>query len=151
MPKQIIPLSAIQIDKAKPQTKEIKMFDGGGLYLLITPTGGKLWNMKYRFGGKEKKLSFGAYPALSLTDARQRREEAKKLLTSGIDPSAMKKALKATSKDIAANTFESIARLWHHKFSSAGKWSTVHAADIPATMAIKTMNLMRANPLLLFR
>jgi integrase len=130
MPKQIIPLSDKKIDKAQPQAKEVKMFDGGGLYILITPTGGKLWNMKFRFNGKEKKLSLGAYPALSLTDARQRREDAKKLLANGVDPGEMKKALKTASKDIATNTFESIARQWHLKHSTAGKWSQGHSADI---------------------
>lgn len=140
MPKQIQPLSDIQIKNAKPTPKEIKLFDGGGLFLFIAPLkrdskgkplpASKLWRFKYRFGGKEKLLSFGAYPALSLADARLRREEAKKLLANGIDPSEMKKALKSSDKEIAANTFEAIAREWHLKFSSAGKWSPVHASDI---------------------
>jgi len=130
MPKRIIPLSAIKIDKAKPQGKEVKLYDGGGLFLLITPSGGKLWNLKYRYAGKEKKLALGAYPMVSLEAARQRREEAKKLLANSVDPGEMKKVLKSTAKDKTANTFEVVAREWHHKFSSAGKWSTSHAADI---------------------
>jgi len=130
MPKKIIPLSAMKIEKAKPQEKDVKMFDGGGLYLLITPTGGKLWYLKYRFGGKEKKLSFGAYPTLSLDAARQRREETKKLLSNGVDPGEMKKILKTANSNMAINTFEIVAREWHHKFASAGKWSESHAADI---------------------
>lgn len=130
MPKRIIPLSAIKIDKAKPQGKEVKLYDGGGLFLLITPSGGKLWNLKYRYAGKEKKLALGAYPMVSLEAARQRREEAKKLLANGVDPGEMKKVLKSTAKDKTANTFEVVAREWHHKFSSAGKWSPRHAADI---------------------
>ena len=72
MPKLIIPLTDMKVDKAKPQTKEVKMYDGGGLYLLLTPKGGKLWNLKYRFGGKEKKLAFGAFPLVSLESARHR-------------------------------------------------------------------------------
>jgi integrase len=130
MPKKIIPLSAAKVDKAKPQEKEVKMYDGGGLFLLITPSGGKLWYLKYRFGGKEKKLAFGAYPILSLDAARQRREETKKLLANGVDPGEMKKVLRSTSNDSASNTFEIVAREWHHKFSTAGKWSQSHAADI---------------------
>ncbi len=130
MPKKIIPLSALKIDKTKPQEKEVKLYDGGGLFLLITPSGGKLWNLKYRYGGKEKKLALGAYPLVSLEAARQRREDAKKLLANDMDPGEMKKVLKSAAKDKAANTFEVVAREWHHKFSSAGKWSPSHAADI---------------------
>jgi len=108
MPKRIMPLTNTQIDKAKPQAKETKMFDGGGLYLLITPTGGKLWYLKFRYAGKEGKLSFGTYPAISLADARQRREEAKKLIANGVDPRNVKKAQKAAQGEQSANTFEVI-------------------------------------------
>lgn len=130
MPKRILPLSDIQVKTAKPQEKEYKLMDGFGLFLLVTPTNGKLWRFDYRFGEKRKTLAIGIYPATSLADARQRREDAKKLLANGVDPGEMKKALKTTGREIAANTFESIAREWHNKFSSAGKWSTVHSADI---------------------
>ena len=130
MPKRIAPLSEIQVRTAKPQEKEYKIMDGYGLFLLITPTNGKLWRFDYRIGDKRKTMAIGAYPALSLADARQRREDAKKLLANGVDPCEMKKTLKAADKDIVANTFEAIARQWHLKFSSAGKWSTIHAADI---------------------
>ena len=78
MPKRMVPLSEMQVNKAKPQAKEKKIFDGGGLFLLVTPTNGKLRRFKYRFGGKEKLLTFGSYPQISLADARQRREDAKK-------------------------------------------------------------------------
>ncbi len=130
MPKKIVPLSATKIDKAKPQAKDVKMYDGGGLYLLISPSGGKLWYLKYRFGDKEKKLALGPYPTLTLDAARKRREEAKKFLLNGVDPGAMKQVLKSTVKHASANTFELVAREWHHKFSTAGKWSPSHAEDI---------------------
>lgn len=130
MPKKIMPLSATKVAKAKPQEKETKLYDGGGLFLLITPSGGKLWYLKYRYGGKEKKLALGAYPFVSLETARERREDARKLLANGVDPGEMKKVLRTASKDTAANSFEVVAREWHHKFSSAGKWSPNHAADI---------------------
>ncbi len=116
MPKRIQPLSDIQVKNAKPAPKDVKLFDGGGLFLLITPTGGKLWHMKYRFSGKEKKLAFGAYPSISLADARKRREEARKLLANGVDPGDVKKAQKAAGELQAENSFEVIAREWHAKF-----------------------------------
>lgn len=125
MPKRIAPLSSTQVEKAKPKEKEYKLYDGGGLFLLITPTGGRLWNFKYRFSGKEKKLSLGAYPAVSLADARQRRENAKKLLANGVDPNEAKKAQKASQCELDANTFEVIGREWHNKF--AHTWVPSHA------------------------
>ena len=79
MPKRTLPLSELQVRNAKPKDKEYKLSDGQGLYLLVTPSGGKLWRMKYRFGGTEKLLTFGAYSTVTLTDARTRREDAKKL------------------------------------------------------------------------
>ena len=130
MPKRIAPLSDAQIKNAKPQEKDYKLMDGFGLFLLITPTNGKLWRFDYRFDNKRKMLALGAYPSVTLAEARQRREDAKKLLANGIDPGAMKKTLKSTGKELAANTFEVIARPWHLKFSTAGKWSPTHAADI---------------------
>ncbi len=130
MPKRIAPLSDAQIKNAKPQEKDYKLMDGFGLFLLITPTNGKLWRFDYRFANKRKMLALGAYPSVTLAEARQRREDAKKLLANGIDPGAMKKTLKSTGKELATNTFEVIARQWHLKFSAAGKWSPTHAADI---------------------
>ena len=75
-----MPLNARQIDTAKPKEKEYKLTDGGGLYLLVKPNGAKYWRLKYRFFGKEKKLSIGVYPDISLADARLKREEARKVI-----------------------------------------------------------------------
>jgi hypothetical protein len=72
MPKRIIQLSETKVRTAKPQRNDYKLFDGGGLYLLVTPSGGKLWNLKYRFDGKEKKLSIGPYPVPDLLRQRER-------------------------------------------------------------------------------
>jgi len=77
MPKRIIPLTDLKVQKAKSKDKPISLFDGGGLYLLVTPSGGKLWRFKYRFNNKEKKLAFGSYPEISLQDARRKREDAR--------------------------------------------------------------------------
>lgn len=135
MPKQITPLSDLQVSKAKPQAKETKLFDGGGLFLLVSPQKvgsdgkplpvSKLWRFKYRFGGKEKLLSFGSYPQVSLSDARQRREDARKLLANGVDPGEIKKAQKSAQVEAAANTFEAVAREWHA--NSKPNWSDNHA------------------------
>lgn len=86
-----MPLNARQIDTAKPKENIYKLADGGGLYLQINANGSKYWRMKYRFAGKEKKLSFGIYPDVSLADARTKREEARKLLAAGNDPGEVKK------------------------------------------------------------
>jgi hypothetical protein len=83
MPKRIIPLSDMKVQKAKSKDKSITLFDGGGLFLMVTPTGGKLWRFKYRFDGKEKKLAFGTYPEISLLGARKRRDEARSQLAHG--------------------------------------------------------------------
>ncbi len=93
----------------KGREMDYKLSDGGGLYLLVKPSGSRLWNQAYRFGGKQKKLSHGSYPSVSLADARQLRDEAKKLLASGIDPGANKKAAKLTAVISATNTFGGIA------------------------------------------
>ena len=130
MPKRIAPLTDIQVKTSKPTDKERKMFDGGGLFLLITPSGGKLWHLKYRFEGKEGKLSFGAYPAVSLADARQGRDEARKLLAKGIDPSAFRKQEKADREEIQANSFEAIAREWHGQQKADNAWTVDHATTI---------------------
>ena len=125
MAKRIAPLTDIQVRTVKAQDKEFKLFDGGGLFLLVTPSGGKLWRFKYRFADKEKKLTFGAYPAITLADARQRREDARKLLANGVDPGETRKAQKAAQGDQDTNTFEVIAREWHSKF--AHTWVDSHA------------------------
>ncbi len=92
-----------------------KMADEKGLFLLVAPTGGKLWRMKYRVDGKEKLLSFGGYPDVPLIRAREKRDEARRLLADGIDPSAHRKAHKALRAELAGNTFEAIGREWYSK------------------------------------
>ena len=127
MPKRIAPLSEIKVRTAKPKKIEYKLFDGGGLFLLITPSGGKLWRFRYLFEKKEKKLSFGAYPAISLLDARKRREEVRSQLAHGIDPGAVRRAQKQ-AKIESTETFEIIAREWHARFTSG--WTKGHANTI---------------------
>ena len=106
-------LTDTQIRNLKPAEKAKKYADGGGLYLYVARTGSKLWRMAYRFNDKEKLLSFGEYPIVSLKDARTKRNEAKKLLADGIDPSRHKKEMKNAALLAEANTFEHVVREWH--------------------------------------
>lgn len=98
MPKIIEPISEDIVKNSTPEEKQYTIFDGGGLHLLVTPTGGKLWRFKYRFEGKEKKLAIGTYPTTTLEDARRSRDAAKELLTQGFDPSEIRKQEKARDK-----------------------------------------------------
>ena len=127
MPKRIVPLTDMQVLKVKPQDKPKMLFDGGGLYLLVTPSGGKLWRFKYRFDNKSKTMAFGTYPEISLLDARQRRDDARRLLANNIDPSAVRKAQKQAKVE-DTETFEVIAREWHSRFTST--WTIGHAGTI---------------------
>lgn len=105
-------LTDTAIRKAKPTDKPQRLFDGGGLYLEIAPSGGKLWRWKYRHSGKEKRLALGTYPDVSLLAARKRHAEARELLADGVDPAEQRKAHKAAGAERAANSFEVIAREW---------------------------------------
>lgn len=121
-------LTAKACDAAKPKDKAYKLFDGGGLYLEVKPPNSKLWRLKYRYLGKEKKLCIGEYPIITLAEARSARDEAKKLLANGHDPSAVKQEIKQEKIQELANTFEAIAREWHeHK---KGEWSDVNAKTV---------------------
>ncbi len=112
MAKLITPLVPKQIDNAKPKDSTYTLFDGSGLYLEIAPTGSKLWKMKASLNGKAVKLSFGKYPDVSLAQARQKRDEARKLIAEGIDPREEKKARIEAEKAKTKYTFEKVARDW---------------------------------------
>lgn len=102
-------LSDISIRNAKPRLKPYKLADSQGLFLLVQPSGGRLWRLKYRIDGREKKLGFGTYPEVSLSDARKRRDEAREQLAAGKDPSREKQRDKVQSRMDAGNTFRAIA------------------------------------------
>lgn len=123
-----MPLTDTAIRTAKPAEKPVRMFDGGGLYLEVSPAGGKLWRLKYRFDGKEKRLAFGAYPDVPLKAARERRDEARRLLADGIDPGEHKKTQKHARADAVANSFEAVAREWYSKMLPT--WTPDHADKI---------------------
>lgn len=115
------------VRKAKPEAKPYKMADGYGMYLEVMPNGSKYWRLKYRFGGKEKRLALGVYPVTSLAEARGRRDDARKLLANDTDPSAVKQSQKRQAKISAANSFEAIAREFHALKSPS--WTPHHATD----------------------
>ncbi|EOY4675129.1 tyrosine-type recombinase/integrase [Klebsiella pneumoniae] len=117
-----MPLTDIKAKNAKPLEKEYKLTDGFGMFLRVTPKGSKYWQMAYRFEGKQKLFSIGVYPAVSLSDARQRRDEARRLLAQGIDPNAKKQAEVKELKAKRDNTrsFRTVAKAW---FSTKTKWS----------------------------
>ena len=119
-------LTATTIKTCKPKDKAYKLTDGGGLYLLVSPSGGKWWRFDYRCQSKRKTLSMGVYPAISLKDARDRRDEAKKQLANGIDPAMVRKSQKHQQSQ--PNTFEAVAREWHAKFKPG--WSDTHASRL---------------------
>jgi hypothetical protein len=108
-----MPLSDTQIRTAKAGDKNYKLSDERGLYLEVAPNGSKRWRLKYRFEGKEKRLSLGVYPDIGLKTARERRDEERRRVANKIDPSEKRKAEKATRLEEAANTFEAIVREWH--------------------------------------
>ena len=144
MPKRIVPLSDMKVQKVKSKEKSFALFDGGGLFLLVTPSGGKLWRFKYRYNGKPKLLAFGTYPEISLLDARKRRDDARRLLANNIDPGAIRKAQKQ-AKNEEIETFEIIAREWQDKFKS--KWQEEYADKIMRRLELNVFPLIGSRPI----
>lgn len=107
-----MPLTDVLVRTAKPDAKPQKLFDGGGLFLLVHPNGSKYWRWKYRFLGKEKLLAAGVYPDVPLRQARAKRDEWRSLLASGVDPGETRRAQRTASEERAANSFEVVAREW---------------------------------------
>lgn len=121
-----MPLTDITIRTAKGAEKRQRLNDGAGLYLEISPAGGKWWRFKYRFDGSEKRLSLGVYPDVGLKNAKERRDELRRLLASGVDPGVHRKVQSAARVQRATDSFEAIGREWFAKFSST-KWVKSHA------------------------
>jgi len=113
MPKSVVPLTELQVKAAKPKAKPYKLFDGGGLYLLINHDGARYWRMKYRFLGKEKLLALGKYPDVTLASARRMRDAARGIVLGGGDPNQSKRIEKQNKALANADTFEAVAREWH--------------------------------------
>ncbi|APH71031.1 tyrosine-type recombinase/integrase [Aquibium oceanicum] len=116
-----MPLTDTQLRAIKPFQSTKKYSDGGGLFVQVTPQGSKLWRLAYRYGGKQKLLALGTYPAVSLVEARARRDTAKRLLASGFDPSAHAKAEKIATRAATEDTFQTIADEYLKKIQREGK------------------------------
>jgi integrase len=123
-----MPLTDVKLRNAKPTAKPYKLSDEKGLFLLVTPTGGRWWRFKYRFAGKEKSLSLGIYPEITLAEARNKLMEARKLLQAGHDPSLVRQVEKRTLTGQHQQTFEIVARQWHE--NSLSRWTTKYARQI---------------------
>lgn len=121
-------LTDLKVRTAKPREKAYKLADEKGLYLLVNPNGSKYWRLKYRFYGKEKALDIGVYSDVTLAQAREKRDEARKLLGNDIDPGIAKQNNKRTKQIATENSFETIAREWHTKFTP--QWTEDHGKRI---------------------
>lgn len=127
-----MPLTDAEIRNAPLREKAYRLTDGSGMYLEVSPAGGKYWRFKYRFAGKEKRLALGVYPQVTGKEARLRRDEARRLLANGIDPGIERKVQKASTVERAANSFEAVAREWFARQSPG--WAKSHADKIIARL-----------------
>lgn len=138
-------LNNMECRSAPQKEKQYKKSDGGGLYLLIKPNGSKLWRLKYYFLGKEKSLSFGAYPLVTLAEAREERNKAKKLLLQNIDPSVERKTQKREICRNAENTFKAVALEWHEQKKSG--WSTNYAGKMMKGLELNVFPFIGHRPI----
>jgi hypothetical protein len=113
-------LSALAVENAKPRAKQYLLTDGNGLHLMVTPQGSKLWRLRYRFGGKQNIVSLGSFPAVSLADARGKRDEAQRLIAQGINPSDQKRQDRLVAEVAGRNTFGAIAEEHLQKLEEGG-------------------------------
>ena len=123
-----MPLTDSAVRSVKPSKRPVKLFDERGLYLEVSPAGGKWWRFKYRFCGKENRLSLGVYPDVSLKEARDRRETVRKLVADGVDPSENRKAVKSARSNSFSNSFEVVTREWFAKYSVT--WAANHGSRV---------------------
>ena len=138
-------LSDKAVTNAKPSATKYRLFDGGGLYLEVAPSAGKYWRLKYRFGGKEKCLALGVYPTVGLRRARTGAEEARRLLSEGVDPGAYRKIARASQVTAAANSFEAVALEW--LLQQKAVWSASHWTKIEALLKRDLFPWMGSRPI----
>ncbi len=137
-------LSDAKARNAKPAAKPYKIADGNGLFLLVTPSGGKYWRLKYFFAGKEKLLALGVYPDISLAEARERRAQARKVLAAGNDPGSAKKEAKRLAALKNSNTFEVVAREWFEKRKH--EWAPITAEVALARLEAHVLPKLGSRP-----
>ena len=130
---------------AKPKTRPYKLVDGKGLYLYVQPNGAQYWRLKYYFLGKEKLLALGVYPVVTLAEAREKRDQAKKLLAKGHDPAFVKKDEKKQAIRNSKNTFEALAREWHE--NQKGKWTPHHALNVMRRLEMDVFPFIGSRPI----
>ena len=140
-----MPLTDTAIRNTKPGEKTVKLTDGGGLYLLLNPNGSRWWRLDYRFGGKRKTLSMGVYPDVTLAEARERRNQARKLLANGVAPGEQRKAQKTATLERATNSFEVIAREWFEKHRNG--WAPTHSSKIIRRLEVDVFPWLGARPI----
>jgi hypothetical protein len=138
-------LTDTEIRRAKTKGKAYSISDGGGLHIVVTAVGGKLWRWKYRHEGKEKLMSFGKYPEVTLAMARDRHVEARRVLANGLDPMAQRKAAKVAAKTIAENSFQTIAYLWFDHWRT--EKSPQHVDSTRRRMEANILPLLGARPI----
>lgn len=137
-------ITDLSIQRAKPRNKPYKIFDSGGLFLQVMPHGGKWWRFKYRFNNKEKLLSLGVYPDVSLKMARERRDQERRKIADKIDPSINRKAVKAAWENNLANSFEVVAREWIDKQSAV--WSPANTEKITRRFELNIFTWLGERP-----
>jgi integrase len=140
-----MPLTDTEIRRSKPDESPYKLSDGGGLHLLVTPTGGRLWRWKYRFDGTEKLMALGRYPEIALADARERRDAARKRLANGIDPMAERKAEKTAVLVATEHTFQKIAEQWLEHWR--GNKSARHSATTRNRLKVNVYPVLGERPI----
>ncbi len=140
-----MPLTNVTVRTARPQARRFRLFDGKGLYLDVRPNGSKYWRVKYRFAGVEKLLALGVWPDVALKRARERRDEARRLLAEGIDPSAFKQVQKAAREARATNNFEAVANEWFEKHARG--WAPTHSSNVIGRLKRDVFPFLGARPI----
>ena len=138
-------LSNLLIEKTKPQAKTQRLSDGRGMYLEIAPTGGKWWRFKYRFGGRDRRISLGVYPDVGLADAREKREAARRQVAAGVDPGEQRRAAKIALLESTENSFEAITREWFQMHSPG--WVPGHSDKIIRRMEVNIFPWLGSRPI----